>query len=101
MPTEHGDGPAICRLEHSSRRGQLCSFLRCSGVCARRRVSHLPQTVQARANPLVLLPSIPDLSSRFALLSSLFYPHVFPKRVPVQAIASVGPNSKCVLPSSV
>src|SRR5262249_4500486 len=76
MPTGHGDGAAICRLEDSSRFGQPFSFLRCSGWRARRRLSPPPNSAQARAKPLVLLPPIRAQRSPFALLSSLFYPHV-------------------------
>src|ERR1700755_2242024 len=81
MPTGHRDAPAICRLEDSSRGRQPCSFLRWSGLRARRR-SRLRSrrtalhSAQARAELLVLLPSILALSP-FALLSSLFYPHVW------------------------
>src|SRR5215475_4508097 len=76
MPTGHGDGTAICRLEDSSRFGQPFSFLRCSGWRARRQLSPPPNSAQARAKPLVLLPPIRAQRSPFALLSSLFYPHI-------------------------
>src|SRR5262249_46007449 len=72
MPTGHGDGAAICRLEDSSRFGQPFSFLRCSGWRARRRLSPPPNSAQARAKSLVVLPSIRAQRSPFALLSSLF-----------------------------
>src|SRR3954452_1350231 len=72
MPTGHDDGPAIWRLEDRSQRRQPCSFLRCSGLRARRRVSAAPHSAQARAKRLVLLPSILALRSPFALLASLF-----------------------------
>src|SRR5215471_672201 len=75
MPTGHGDGLAICRLEDRSRRRQPCSFLRRSGLRARRRVSPAPHSAQARVKHLVLLPSMLTLLSPFVLLSSLFYPH--------------------------
>src|SRR4051812_18801135 len=48
MPTGHGDGPAIWRLEDRSRRRQPSSSLRRSGLRARRRVSPAPHSVQAR-----------------------------------------------------
>src|ERR1044072_4401065 len=75
MPTGHGDGPAICRLEDRLRRRQPCSFLRRSGLRARRRVSPAPHSAQARVKHLVLLPSMLTLLSPFVLLSSFFYPH--------------------------
>src|SRR4029450_2401964 len=70
MPTWHGDGSGICRLEDRSRRRQPCSFLRRSGLCARRQVSPAPHFAQARANLLVILPSLLALTSQFALLSA-------------------------------
>src|SRR3954451_11647566 len=72
MPTGHDDGPAIWRLEDRSQRRQPCSFLWCSGLRARRQVSPVPHSAQARATPLVLLPSILALRSPFALVASLF-----------------------------
>src|SRR5262245_5521411 len=77
MLTGHGDDPAICRQEDSSRRRQPFSFLRYSGWRARRRLSRPPHPAQARPTPLMLLPSIPGLSTGIALLFSLFYPHAF------------------------
>src|SRR5215475_7990182 len=74
MPTGHGDGLAICRLEDRSRRRQPCSFLRRSGLRARRRVSPAPHSAQARVKHLVLLHSMLTLLNTFVLLSSLFYP---------------------------
>src|SRR5690349_24377836 len=86
MPTGHGDGLAICRLERSSPRRQPCSFLGCSGLRARIRVSLPRHAAQTRANPLVRLPSIPRLNSRFSLLFSLFLPSPIlwssPERLP-------------------
>src|SRR4026209_1944983 len=70
MPTLHGDGSEICRPEDRSRRRQPCSFLRRSGLCARRQVSPAPHFAQARAKLLVLLPSLLTLTSQFALLSA-------------------------------
>src|SRR5262249_50990781 len=75
MPTGHGDGLAICRVEDRSQRRQPCSFLRRLGLRARRRVSPAPHSAQARVKHLVLLPSMLTLLSPFVLLSSLFYPH--------------------------
>src|SRR5262245_4255436 len=56
--------------------GNHSLYLRCSGWRARRRLSPPPNSAQARAKPLVLLPPIRAQRSTFALLSSLFYPHV-------------------------
>src|SRR4029450_1288927 len=70
MPTWHGDGSGICRLEDRSRRRQPCSFLRRSGLCARRQVSPAPHFAQARAKLLVILPSLLALTSQFALRSA-------------------------------
>src|SRR4029453_18558417 len=70
MPTGHGDGPAICRLEDRSRRRQPSSSLRRSGLCARRQVSPAPDFAQARAKLLVILPSLSALTNQFALLSA-------------------------------
>src|SRR4029450_3453695 len=70
MPTWHGDGSGICRLEDRSRGRQPCSFLRRSGLCARRQVSPAPDFAQARAKLLVILPSLSALTNQFALLSA-------------------------------
>src|SRR4029453_6440619 len=77
MPTWHGDGSGICRLEDRSRRRQPCSFLRRSGLCARRQVSPAPHFAQARARLLVILPSLLALTSQFALLSTFCLPPWF------------------------
>src|SRR5260221_12870232 len=76
MPTGHGDGVAIFRLEDRSRRLRPCSFRRRSGLRVRRQASPVPSLVNARAQSTTPLRSILSLSRRFGLLSSSFYPHV-------------------------
>src|ERR1044071_4789240 len=72
MPTWHGDGSEICRLEDRSRRRQPGSFLRRSGLCARRQVSPAPDFAQARAKLLMILPSLLALTSQFVLFAFVF-----------------------------
>src|SRR5581483_1904140 len=74
MPTWRGDGSGICRLEDRSRRRRLCSFLRRSGLCARRRGSPAPDFAQARAKLLVILPPLLALTSQFVLLYAFLPP---------------------------
>src|SRR4030095_365069 len=85
MPTGHGDGPAICRLEDSSRRGQPFSFLRCSGLRARRPfflrklapmrarsvISVTLKTRELRASEYASLSSPPRLEIRKPTIDAL------------------------------